>query len=243
VRTGQIFVRGKDLDIELDSTLKVGDVASGPRAGQPTISGGIFVRHGRINIQGQRFDFDRGDISFDGSPDINPHLDILLEHQYPDARVLVQLTGTPKKPRLRLTSDPPVYDQAQIVSLVLTGQPGGQPSNGKSFDPTAAVTTAVLSKLADKLAPEVGLDVLRVENVEQRNEEGQATGDANTRIEVGKYISDRIYLSYAHVFGATETANQNEAHVEYRLTRRWMLETIFGDAGVGGVDALWTLRY
>ncbi|MEA2698315.1 MAG: translocation and assembly module TamB, partial [Myxococcales bacterium] len=243
VRTGQIFVRGKDLDIELDSTLKVGTVASGPRAGQPTISGGIFVRHGRINIQGQRFDFDRGDISFDGSPDVNPRLDILLEHQYPDARVLVQLTGTPKKPHLRLTSDPPIYDQAQIVSLVLTGQPGGQPSNGKSFDPTAAVTTAVLSKLADKLAPEVGLDVLRVENVEQRNEEGAATGDANTRIEVGKYISDRIYLSYAHVFGATETANQNEAHVEYRLTRRWMLETIFGDAGVGGVDALWTLRY
>jgi translocation and assembly module TamB len=60
---------------------------------------------------------------------------------------------------------------------------------------------------------------------------------------VGKYISDRVYLSYAHVFGANEFSNQNEAHVEYRLTRRWMVESIFGDAGVGGVDALWTYRY
>ncbi|HEY2899140.1 MAG TPA: translocation/assembly module TamB domain-containing protein [Polyangia bacterium] len=70
-----------------------------------------------------------------------------------------------------------------------------------------------------------------------------ASGAADTRIELGKYVSDRFYLSYAHVFGAAETENQNEAHVEYRLTRRWMLETIFGAAGVGGVDALWTVRY
>ena len=60
---------------------------------------------------------------------------------------------------------------------------------------------------------------------------------------MGKYVSDRIYLSYAHIFGCTESANQNEAHVEYRLTRRWMVETVFGDAGMGGVDALWTFRY
>jgi autotransporter translocation and assembly factor TamB len=243
VRTGPIYIRGKDLDLELDSTLTIGSVPGGRRVGAPTVAGGISIRRGRINIQGQRFDFSRGEITFDGSPDINPRLDIILERQYPDALVQVALRGTPKKPELQMTSEPPVYDQAQIVSLILTGQPGGQPSTGHSFDPTAAVATAVLSKLADKLAPEVGLDVLRVENVDQHNEEGEATGAADTRIELGKYVSDRIYLSYAHVFGAAETENQNEAHVEYRLTRRWMLETIFGDAGVGGVDALWTVRY
>ena len=45
------------------------------------------------------------------------------------------------------------------------------------------------------------------------------------------------------MFGAPETQNANEAHVEYWMTRRWMLETVFGDAGVGGVDALWVFRY
>jgi translocation and assembly module TamB len=101
----------------------------------------------------------------------------------------------------------------------------------------------VLSRLADELAPEVGLDVLRVENQKAVNGDGVATGDTGTRVEVGKYISDRVYLSYAHVFGASEYANENEAHVEYRITRRWILESVFGDAGVGGVDALWTFRY
>lgn len=239
VKTGPIYVRGKDMDIELDSHLVVGRATDG----KPTVGGGIHVRRGRINIQGQRFDFSRGDIDFDGSSDVNPQLDIAIQRQYPDALVTVAIHGTPRKPELRLTSDPPVYDEAQIVSLVLTGQPGGAPSNGKSFDPKAAVATAVLSRLADQLAPEVGLDVLRVESVDQVDKEGTSTGDTDTRIEVGKYVSERIYLSYAHVFGANEYTNQNEAHVEYRLTRRWMVESVFGDAGVGGVDALWTYRY
>ena len=243
VRTGTIYVRGKDLDLEIDSTLKVGRAPSGVHVGRPTLAGGIHIRRGHINIESQRFDFTRGDITFNGGTELNPELDIRIERQYPDALVVVELGGTPNKPSLHLTSDPPIFDQAQIVSLVLTGQAGGQPSTGKAFDPTTAVATAVLSRLADELAPAVGLDVLRVENVKQVNGEGVATGDTDTRVEVGKYISERVYLSYAHVFGANEYTNENEAQVEYRFTRRWMLESVFGDAGVGGVDVLWTYRY
>jgi hypothetical protein len=238
-----VYVRGKDLDVEVRSNVQIGTVPSGPHRGAVTLAGGIHIPRGRINIQGRRFDFDHGDVTFDGSWDVNPALDIKLTRQFPDALVVVELRGTPKKPKLHLSSEPAVYDQAQIVSLILTGQPGGQPSNGKSFDPTAVVATAVLSRLADQIAPELGLDVVRVEKQDVTNEEGLATGDSDTRVEVGKYISERIYLSYAHIFGAPETANQNEAHVEYRMTRRWMLETLFGDAGQGGLDALWTYRF
>ena len=46
-----------------------------------------------------------------------------------------------------------------------------------------------------------------------------------------------------HVFGANQHQNSNEADVEYRLIRRWLLQTAFGDAGVGGVDVFWTYRY
>ena len=215
-----VYIRGKDLDIEVRSNIQIGTVESGPHAGAPTISGGIHIPRGRINIQGQRFDFEHGSVTFDGSHEINPVLDLKLTRQYPEALVVIELRGTPKKPQLRMSSDPAVYDQAQIVSLILTGQPGGQPSTGKSFDPTAAVATAVLSKLADKVAPALGLDVMRVEGHEVKNEQGEATGDTDTRVEVGKYVTERIYLSYAHIFGAPGNANQNEAHVEYRMTRR-----------------------
>jgi hypothetical protein len=238
-----VYIRGKDLDVEVRSEVKIGTVPSGPHAGAPTISGGIHIPRGRINIQGQRFDFDHGNVTFNGSSEVNPELDLKLTRQYPEALVIIELRGTPKKPQLHLTSDPSVYDQAQIVSLILTGQTGGQPSSGKSFDPTAAVATAVLSKLADQVAPALGLDVLRVEGQDVKNDKGEATGDTDTRVEVGKYVTERIYLSYAHVFGAPDNANQNEAHVEYRMTRRVVMETVFGDAGQGGLDTLWTYRF
>ena len=229
-----VYIRGKDLDSRCGATSRSGRCRAARTRARRPCQEEFTSRAGRINIQGQRFDFEHGNVTFNGSYEINPELDLKLTRQYPEALVVIELRGTPKKPQLRMSSDPAVYDQAQIVSLILTGQPGGQPSTGKSFDPTAAVATAVLSKLADKVAPALGLDVMRVEGQEVKNEKGEATGDTDTRVEVGKYVTERIYLSYAHIFGAPDNANQNEAHVEYRMTRRLMMETVFGDAGQGG---------
>ncbi len=234
---GTVFVRGKDLDIELESQLRL---STGP-GGKPVPHGSVQIRRGRITLAGQRFDFDSGLISFDG--DTDPRLSIRITRQYPEALVTLEIHGTPRKPQLRLSSDPPVYDKAQMVSLVLTGQPGGQAGASGSFDPTATIATAVLGKLADKLAPELGLDVLRIENIKEKDDQGSLTGDTETRLEVGKYVTERIYLSYAHAFGALANQNTNEARVEYRISRRWLVETVFGDAGVVGADALWTYRY
>jgi autotransporter translocation and assembly factor TamB len=243
-KASPVYVRGKDMDLEVHSDVQIGTVESGPHRGALTLGGAIHIPRGRLNLQGQRFDVEHGDVTFDGTWDINPALDIRLTRQFSEARVVIELRGTPRSPQLRMSSEPPIYDQTQIVSLLLTGTPGGQPaSGGKGVDPTSAVATAVLGRLADQVAPELGLDVMRVEKQDVKTAEGTATGVTNTRVEVGKYISQRVYLSYAHVFGAPSTANQNEAHVEYRVSRRWVLETIFGDAGQGGIDALWTHRF
>ena len=52
--------------------------------------------------------------------------------------------------------------------------------------------------------------VMRVEGQEVKNEKGEATGDTDTRVEVGKYVTERIYLSYAHIFGAPAAEIQDE---------------------------------
>jgi autotransporter translocation and assembly factor TamB len=241
-QAGPVFVRSKDLSLEVAADLHITTIAEGRHKGEPAVAGSAHIRRGHINISGQRFDFDHAEVNFAGDPDNDPSLDLRLTRQFPEALVVIEIRGTPKHPELHLSSDPPVYDQAQIVSLIVTGQSGGQPSAGSSFDPTATVATAVLGKLADVVAPQIGLDVLRVQNVQQTNAQGQPTGDTDTRVEVGKYVTDRIFLSYAHVFGAPENANSNEAHLEYFLTHRWVIETVFGDAGVGSIDALWTWR-
>ena len=37
--------------------------------------------------------------------------------------------------------------------------------------------------------------------------------------------------------------NVNEGLLEFRISPRWVLMAVFGDAAIGGVDALWTYRY
>jgi autotransporter translocation and assembly factor TamB len=230
-----VFVRAKDVDLELTSRLTLQTTPTG----QPALFGAIRMRRGRIAIGAQRFDLDGSRIVFDGSA--TPRLDLRLAHVFPDATVYVEIRGTAAKPELRFRSDPAIYDQAQIVSLVLTGRLSGTPG-GPSADPTAVIASTVLGKLADKLAPQLGLDVLKVERSATTPEE-KSSGRFAERVEVGKYVSERVYVSYAHVFGATESQNANEAQAEYRASADWAAQTVFGDAGVGGVDAFWTRKY
>jgi len=238
---GQIdtfYVRGKDMDLEIDGNVRVTNAEDG----RPALDGSIEIRRGWILIQSNRYEVEQATARWNGDPDDpEPNLDILLSHQFPEAAVTIRLHGTPQKPELSLTSDP-AMEQGEIVSLILTGQVSGSPSSGK-FDPTATISTMVLGKIADKLAPAIGVDVIRVEQKPQTDDSGNASGESDTRVEVGKYLSERIYLSYVHIFGGSEHQNTNEADIEYRMTRHWLLQTAFGDAGVGGLDLFWTYRY
>lgn len=240
-RARTIYVRAKDVDLELESRLTFQTSATG----EPSLVGVIRFRRGRIAIGSQRFELDESRIVFDGP--VTPRLDLRLAHTFPEATVTVELRGTAARPELRFRSDPPIYDQAQIVSLVLTGHLSGAPG-GPSPDPTAVIASAVLGKLADKLAPQLGLDVLKVEQTtpppdQQQQPASSSPGLLAQRVEIGKYVTDNVFVSYAHVFGANETQNTNEAQAEYRLSADWMAQTVFGDAGVGGIDAFWTRRY
>jgi hypothetical protein len=45
------------------------------------------------------------------------------------------------------------------------------------------------------------------------------------------------------VFGASSLENTNEGLLEYRISARWLLMVLFGNAGVGGVGLLWSVRH
>jgi translocation and assembly module TamB len=67
-----------------------------------------------------------------------------------------------------------------------------------------------------------------------------------TRVEVGKYLTDNLYVSYTHQFGSmsgTRRMNSNQLQLEYQFLRSFALETLFGDAGVGALDFYWTKRF
>lgn len=63
------------------------------------------------------------------------------------------------------------------------------------------------------------------------------------RAELGKHLTRRLYLAYRRVFGAREDENANEAVLEYRISTRWLLAVLYGDANVGELKLMWTYAY
>jgi autotransporter translocation and assembly factor TamB len=240
-----IFVRSREVNLEVDAQTEV----KTNDQGQPIVTGVVSIRRGTIEINGQRFDIEHARLMFNGEPQLNPGLDIQLQRAYGDHTALISLRGTMEKPELTFASDPPDLDSSQVIGMIMTGGPlTGDPS-ASQFNVAGSIATAILGKLADQIAPHLGMDVLRVSTGAETTTstaapfKGATSELSDTRVEVGKYLSPRILVSFVRVFGATENQNQNEARVEYRMTRRWVMETAFGDAGVGAIDFLWTWRY
>jgi hypothetical protein len=245
-------LRGKDVDVRVNANLVVrAEDAATVMAGQ------IQAGYGSIALFGNRYTIDRARVLWLDGPPANPTLDLRLTRQFPDVLVALEVHGPARAPRLTFSSEPPGYTQPQLVALVLTGEAGAPPGSGSDITESAvsAVSTALLGALAQRLAPSLPIDVLRVQRVSQAQLQGQGTtpvpgsltpaqaGGFATKVEVGTNVTDRIYVGYVHVFGVTEYGNTNEAHVLYRLGRHWVLETVYGDAGIGGLDVLWTTRY
>lgn len=239
VRADPVMVRGEQLDVESASDLKVDVKEGGAR-----IRGKVELRRGRIKILSNAYDVKRAIVRFSGEKKPNPALDVQITRRFGDALILITVRGTARKPELELTSDPPIYDRSQIISLIVTGRidprkGGGQTDNSMAV--ANAVSQALIGSITRSIAPKVGIDVARVNLGQTKDEKGETKLRAEA--EVGKYITERLYVGYRRVFGASAEENANEGLLELRLTARWMLMAVFGDAGVGGVDLLWNYRY
>ena len=171
----------------------------------------------------------------------NPVLDIKLTRQLPNSRIFVSLSGTASRPTITLGSDPPLYDSTQVLAIVLGGDPDSRtPRDQTSTGDKAvgALSGLIIGKLKDQILPGLPIDVLKVGT--------GSDGFSSTRLEVGKWIGERIYVSYVHQFGATtgiRRKNSNEGAVQYRVGHGFSIDTRFGDAAVGALDFFWTLRF
>jgi translocation and assembly module TamB len=72
-------------------------------------------------IGGRVFVLERGKVTFTGGPVTTGALDVAARHDNPKAVIWANITGTIAKPKLQLTSAPPL-EEAQIAILIATGR-------------------------------------------------------------------------------------------------------------------------
>jgi translocation and assembly module TamB len=236
---GPFHVRSPEMRTDLAGELQIELI--GPLA---RITGDVETQGGWIELLGRRYDLERVRLGFNGANELNPDLDVRITRELPAARIAIEVRGTAKKPQLTFSSEPPIYDESQIVGIVVSGDPGATRVSDRSLDQkvVGALSSTIVRRIKDQIVPGLPIDVLKVDV----GATGY-TGIESTRVEVGKYLTENIYVSYVHQFGAvqigTHKPNANEAAIEWRFKRNYGIATRFGDAGAGAIDFYWTLRY
>ncbi|MCP3168339.1 translocation/assembly module TamB domain-containing protein [Myxococcus qinghaiensis] len=233
-----IWVKGSDLNVELglseDFRVEYTDVAR--------LFGQVRVLRGRVDVLGRRFDVQRDSVvSFTGPPTV-PYINVTAEHRNDSSNITVFVTirGQGRDITLKPTSEPPL-PESEIYTLLATGRRTLERGSGASMTASAQAASVVGSLVANEarkaLAAKLPLDVLSIE--------AGGAGMAGTKLEVGTYVTDKIYVGYTGRVGANiqQGENSNAVRFEYQFGPRWSLEGQYGDARSGGLDLIWTNEY
>ena len=189
------------------------------------------------------------DIQFTGSTEINPVLDILATYNIAEvdltpygaetdseSEVRVAITGRANKPRIVFTSEPPLSED-QILTILIIGRAQGAETDeeeDEDVQPSGVVAGLISSELESRLTSKLPLDTLKMENWD---------GEGRGQITAGRYITQWLYLRYKHQFGANEDESTSEVSLELRLTPRFMVEFLYGDAGESALGIYFRRRF
>ncbi|HWE30736.1 MAG TPA: translocation/assembly module TamB domain-containing protein, partial [Polyangia bacterium] len=220
---GPLQLRGREADLDL-----VGELGVTVAGGALGLEGVVESTRGSVELLGHHYVVERGQLAFAGAAN-DPELHLRATRRIGAVTIVVIIEGTAQHPDVRLSSDPPVYDQTQLVSLVLAGRPNqDRVAVGElNRQITGLLSAVVIQKIEQQVAPTLPIDVVRPLDQQSYAELSQSP------LEVGRFVTDRIYVSYEHRFGSRmgrSEANANEARAEYKLGSKghWQLDTTFG---------------
>ena len=226
------------LQIELSGTVTARKDPRGPLR----LYGTLEPIEGRSYVAefGRRFTVSEGTLTLNGPPQ-QLRMNIKTQYVVPStgdpnaAEVTINLdvTGTPERIRLELSSDPQMSN-SDIISYIATGHPeaaglglGGN-STGSSNLALQAGTSVAMSQLQGVIEG-VGQDQLQLDVIEIRQDAVRGA-----TLVAGRYVSPRVYLGFAQPLGfgqaATDQLNQNlypEAQVEYNAFK-WLVMRLEG---------------
>ncbi|WP_316367607.1 translocation/assembly module TamB domain-containing protein [Candidatus Thiodiazotropha sp. CDECU1] len=182
--------------------------------GRPVVGRGrLGISDGIYQAYGQDLKIERGYALFADSPVDNPGLDVRAVREIDEIKAGMRISGTMKKPKLKLFSSPSM-SESDILSYIVTGRPAGE-SSGKTAGMLAVLQATGASSVATELGRQLGLEELRVET-------GSSLEEA--ALVAGTYLSPRLYVQYVNELATSET----KVRMRYDLTDRWQLEAETG---------------
>jgi translocation and assembly module TamB len=215
---------GSGLTTSLEGSVRITTAADGHLNGRGTIT----AAHGTYFAFGQKLTIERGRLFFDGALD-NPALDVVALRKNLAVEAGVEVTGTVKVPRVRITSNPPVPENEALAWLI-TGEGLGAGSR-TDYAALSAASAALFAHggkpITTQIAQSMGLDDITVRGggIGGGTVSGATTGQV---IVFGKRISDRLTLGYEQGLSIAANALRLEYTLSNTLTLRAEAGTVSG---------------
>jgi len=223
---GNTWVRGKDMNFELQ-----GDLKAIKRAALIDLFGTLNIKRGYLKYYGKKFEFERGSLTFTGGKNIDPKVDFEIGYDFRDSNrelhtISIQITGRSKRPNFVFYLDGSQIEEQEALSYIVFGKSTNQLTERErgSVDQSAADLAAsmaigqVSNLVQGTLQSTLGLDVVEI---------GGGKNWKSGSVKIGKYITDDLYLSYQQTFDfdkKEKTIEPEKVSLEYQIVRSWFLQ-------------------
>jgi translocation and assembly module TamB len=228
----------RDVEAEVDLRLRGTPI-------RPVLLGSISVNQGEIEVFGNRYTVDRGDIRFLNPVRIEPTFDMDIETKARGIIVNISFSGTMQKLNVNYSSDPPLQPR-EIIALLAVGR---NPTNLSSTSPAeleANSTTGLQAGgglLGDAISAQLSSSVQRffgASHVKIDPTVGYTDNLPQARLTLEQQISKEITLTYITNLNRTQ---EQMVQFEYDFSARWSFIAVRQDNGLFGIDFQFRKRF
>jgi translocation and assembly module TamB len=228
----------RDVEADVDLRLRGSPI-------RPVLLGNVSVNQGEIQVFGNRYTVDRGDIRFLNPFKIEPTFDMDLETKSRGIVVNISFSGTLQKFNVNYSSDPPLQPR-DIIALLAVGR------DPTSLGSTAAGETATSSStgmeaggglLGEAISEQLSSRLQRFFGASRVKIDPTVTGVDNlpqARLTVEQQISKEITLTYVTNLNRTQ---EQMVQLEYDFSAHWSAIAVRQDNGLFGIDFQYRKRF
>jgi translocation and assembly module TamB len=209
---------------------------------RPVLLGSISVTQGQIQVFGNDYRVNRGEIRFFNPVKIEPVFDADLETKARGVTVNISFSGPMNRLNVSYRSDPPLQSR-EIIALLAVGRDpqytAGVPTGATTVNSQSSfLQTGGNTLLGQAVTQQISNRLQRFFGVSRIKIDPQLTGLDNlpqARLTLEQQISKEITLTY---ITNLNRAQEQIVRVQYDVDRNWSVLATRDGNGVFGIDVL-----
>jgi translocation and assembly module TamB len=211
---------------------------------RPALTGNISVNNGEVQMFGNRYTVNRGDIRFINPVRVDPVFDMDLETKARGVTVNIAISGNIQKLSVNYSSDPPMQPR-EIIQLLAVGRtptetagltsPSSTSSSSLNDAGGSLIGSALSAQLTSRVQRFFGASRVKIDpTVNSVDYLPQA------RLTIEQQVSKDITLTYITNLNRTQ---EQIVQIEWDFSRQWSAVAVREASGLFGIDFQYKKRF